>query len=152
MDGLELYLLGRRLMRIGGAAVAGPGAERLPTAMALVLTDVLLHPDSSISEITERTGFPQSYVSTSVARLRDRGVVETGADPADGRRTLVRVTHALTDRVASRVTVPVDDAVIDAMDTDDDKVAADVMAALELLAAHLVPRQDAERAGSGRRG
>ncbi len=55
----------------------------------------LYHPDSSISEITERTGFPQSLVSTAVAKLRDVGVVETEPDPTNRRRTLVRAAPTL---------------------------------------------------------
>jgi DNA-binding MarR family transcriptional regulator len=34
---------------------------------------------------------PQSHVSASVARFRERGTVETAADPDDRRRTLVRL-------------------------------------------------------------
>ena len=35
---------------------------------------------------------PQSNVSEAVARLRERGTVESFPDPADCRRTLVRVS------------------------------------------------------------
>ena len=55
----------------------------------LVLEDVITHPDSSISEVHQRTGFGQSHVSASVARLNERGLLVTAADPGDARRTWI---------------------------------------------------------------
>ncbi|PWU44195.1 MarR family transcriptional regulator [Micromonospora globispora] len=135
-----MYLLGRRLAKIGEAALEGPGAERLPPALALVLGDVLMHPDSSISEITARTGYPQGYVSKSVNRLREWGVVETATDPADGRRTLVRATRTVPTRIEERAKAPVDAVLAGALDTADSQVVAEVRAALELLVDRLVPK------------
>jgi len=40
----------------------------------------------------DRTRLAQSRVSTSVTNLRERGWVETGPHPQDGRKTLARVT------------------------------------------------------------
>src|ERR1043166_1340423 len=109
VDALDLYVLGRRLGKLGEAALEGPGAERLSPAAALVLGDVLTHPGSSISEITARTGFPQSYVSKWVNLLRDKQVVETFTDPADGRRTLVRSTRTAARRIRQRAKTPFGD-------------------------------------------
>ena len=72
MDAIDLIMLGRRLTRIGEETMRGSKEVPLPTGPTLVLQDVLTHPDSSISEVTARTALPQSYVSESVARLRDR--------------------------------------------------------------------------------
>ena len=47
--------------------------------------DTFAFPDSSVGEIATRTGLPQSYVSTVVARLRDLNALETRADPDDRR-------------------------------------------------------------------
>ena len=138
MDALELYVLGRRLAKLGEAALEGPGAQRLPPAVALVLGDVLTHPESSISQITERTGFPQSYVSKSVGQLRELKVVETVADPADGRRTLVRATRTSAKRIGQRAKAPFDDLLREAL--DDPEELDEVRAALEVLAARLVPK------------
>src|SRR5580698_5806168 len=90
-------MLGRQLSRIGEEAMRGSKAQYMPAGPSLVLRDVFAHPESSIADVTTRTGLPQSYVSESVARLRDQGIVETSADPADGRRTLVRVAPALAE-------------------------------------------------------
>jgi MarR family len=57
--------------------------------------DTFAFPDSSVGEIATRTGLPQSYVSTVVARLRDLDVLETRPDPDDRRRTLVKVSDSL---------------------------------------------------------
>jgi DNA-binding MarR family transcriptional regulator len=83
MNGLELYRLGRRLMKIGEGAIAasGPAPARLPSGVRLILEDIGTHPNSTIGEITARTCFPQSHVSASVARFRERGAVETAVDP-----------------------------------------------------------------------
>jgi DNA-binding MarR family transcriptional regulator len=75
---------------------------------ALVLRDVFANPDTSVSAITARTGLPQSYVSESVAALRDRGILDTAPDPQDRRRTLATITAAHRRRVAKRASIPVD--------------------------------------------
>ena len=71
--------------------------QKAATSLRFVALDVGYHPDSSISEITERTGLPQSLVSMSVAKLRDLGVVQTEPDPADRRRTLVHPTAVMEE-------------------------------------------------------
>jgi DNA-binding MarR family transcriptional regulator len=141
VDALDLYVLGRRLGKIGEAALEGTDAQRLSPAAALVLGDVLTHPGSTISEITSRTGFPQSYVSKSVNRLREHRVVETVADPADGRRTLVRATRTATQRIGQRAKAPFKALLREALGTDDPEVLAEVEAALDVLVARLVPKR-----------
>jgi MarR family 2-MHQ and catechol resistance regulon transcriptional repressor len=91
MEMSELYQLGRRLTEL---AYEGMGAGELEISPSefLVLRDLYMNGESSIRETVERTGLAQSRVSTSVANLRQRGWVETGADPDDGRKTLARVT------------------------------------------------------------
>jgi DNA-binding transcriptional ArsR family regulator len=87
----ELIMLGRQLTRIGTEAMRGQGGSLAPAGQGMVAADVFSHPATPVGEIADRTGLRQSYVSESIARLRDEGVVETSADPADGRRTLVRL-------------------------------------------------------------
>jgi DNA-binding MarR family transcriptional regulator len=140
VDALDLYVLGRRLGKIGQAALEGADAKRLSPAAVLVLGDVLTHPGSTISEITNRTGFPQSYVSKSVNRLREHQVVETVADPADGRRTLVRATRTATQRIGQRAKAPFEALLREALGTDAPEVLAEVEAALDVLVARLVPK------------
>lgn len=108
MDALDLIILGRQLGRIGEHAMRGGDLEdesvalhaALPVGALIVMRDVLAHPGSSITDITGRTGLPQSYVSESVNKLRIKGIAEINADPADRRRTLVRLTATQIDQVA----------------------------------------------------
>ena len=91
MNGLELYLLGRRLMRIGGDALpADSGVRRISPSARLVLTDAFEHLGASVDEVAERTGLPPDFVFTVLSRLADEGFVETTPDPADPRRILIR--------------------------------------------------------------
>jgi DNA-binding MarR family transcriptional regulator len=138
VDGLRLYLLGRRLVKIADTSFEQSGADVPPLGLMLVLEDVVTHPGSSISEITARTGFPQSHVSTTVARFRGRGMVETVADPADGRRTLVRATPAYVRTATRRSTASADGAIAQAFGVPDAEQASEVVATLDSLAERLL--------------
>jgi DNA-binding MarR family transcriptional regulator len=112
VDALDLILLGRHLTRIGEHALRGGSGAEMTNGRALVLRDVFANPDASVSAIATRTGLPQSYVSESVAALRDRGILETAPDPQDGRRTLATVTAAHRRRVAKRASISVDGTLV----------------------------------------
>lgn len=137
MNGVQLLVLGRTLMKIGGAAMPVLGAEGMPASVRSVLLDIAQHPDSSVSEITARTGFPQSHVSASIARLQEHGSVVTAPDPRDRRRTLVRTNREATGRLLVVSTAPVDDALAESL--DDPAALPEVRAALETLYRHLAP-------------
>lgn len=141
MDGLELFRLGRLLMKIGESAIPKSGFHKLPTSVRAVMIDVFENPGSSIVEITQRTGFPQSHVSTSVARLRDVGVFVTDPDPHDRRRTLVRQSPDIPAR-AERFAAPIDNAVASAISTDDPTHVREVLDALQTLTRHLNQTRD----------
>ena len=137
MNGLELFLLGRRLMKIGEEAIERAGFHDLPTSVRTILTDVFEHQDTSIGEITARTGFPQSHVSASVARLREGGVLVTAIDLKDRRRTLVRSASEVPRQAANLASAPIDDALRTALAARDPGEVARVLAALELIASSL---------------
>jgi DNA-binding MarR family transcriptional regulator len=140
MNALDLIVLGRQLARIGEEVLRGSAAASMPTGPSLVLRDVFGHPDSPISEITARTGLPQSYVSESVARLRDQGIVETSADPEDGRRRLVRVAPGHPRMVAAKGVAPADAALAAALGEPEDGAGfAALLGTLEQLASRLRP-------------
>jgi DNA-binding MarR family transcriptional regulator len=144
MDALELYRLGRRLMKIGEHAIAGSEPARVPSGVRLILEDIATHPSSTIGEITTRTGFPQSHVSASVARFRERGAVETEVDPDDGRRTLVRLHPDFLRSTAERGAVPVEEALSEALDISDARVLAEIIATLESLAGRVLGAEGSE--------
>lgn len=89
-----MHRLGKRLIDLSREVTTSAGDAELTPAEIAVIEDVLKHPDSAVSEIKVRTGFAQSHVSESVARLRERGLIETPPDAADRRRTRVRLSEA----------------------------------------------------------
>jgi DNA-binding MarR family transcriptional regulator len=143
MNGLELFLLGRKLMKVGEESMPRAGFRRLPASVQSVLVDVFEHPNSSIGAITTRTGFPQSHVSTSVARLQKAGALVTEVDKRDRRRTLVMpapgvVAAFASNALAAQVSAPIDDALARAVGTSDAPSISELVAALETLAAGLL--------------
>jgi DNA-binding MarR family transcriptional regulator len=146
MDALDLIILGRQLTRIGERAMregdleddgSGPFGAALPAGALIVMRDVLAHPSSSISDITARTRLPQSHVSESVNKLRVKGIAEINADPADRRRTLVRLTAGHLDQVARHSARDADTQLRIALGDLPDGSARQVIAVLNELARRL---------------
>ena len=149
---VELFLLGRTLMKIGeealpGPAVgseagAGPGSGQFrggTRAVLVVLSDIYAHDSTSVGAIAARTGLPQSQVSGAVARLKQSGSVESAPDPADGRRQLIRQAPAVSQRVAEVRAAGIDSALAAALGSDDPDRLREVTEALAVLARHLTP-------------
>ena len=139
MEALDLIVLGRQLAKIGEEAMRGSTKPSMATGPSLVLRDVFAHRDASINEIAERTGLPQSYVSESVAKLREQALVQTGTDPADKRRTLVRTSDAHPRTVADKGAVVVDAALTEALGYGDVNAARPVIDTLTTLCERLRP-------------
>ncbi|MGW4651693.1 MarR family transcriptional regulator [Kitasatospora sp. NPDC004289] len=144
MNGVELFLLGRALMKIGEEALPEPpgGAERQSGGARLTLIvagDVATHPGTTVGEIAGRTGLPQSQVSTAVARLREAGSVDASPDPADRRRTLLHPAAAPSPRVAEVRATPIGPALAAALPDATPAELRELTAALDLLAHHLRP-------------
>lgn len=136
MKSTDLFLLGRRLMKL---AEEGLPAKGVNNSARLVLIDIGVNPGSSINEITARTGYPQSHVSTSVSRLREFGAVRTEADPRDRRRTLVWIVPEAVERARSQVISTVDAAIGRALGNPPAADLAQVVGALEMLAERFEP-------------
>lgn len=124
MDGVRLHRLGKRLIDLAREVTTSAGDASLTPAEVAVVEDVLKHPDSAVSEIQARTGFAQSHVSQSVARLKERGLVETPADPADRRRTRVRLTERARWAVLARAGRPADEVIARTVPGRADRVTA----------------------------
>jgi DNA-binding MarR family transcriptional regulator len=142
VNGVELFLLGRTLMKIGEDALPMEGLEEYATGVRTVLIvriDIAEHPGSSVGEIAARNGLPQSRVSDAVARLRTAGVVETTTDPKDRRRMLVRQSPEISPRAAQVASTSIEGAVAAALGTQDAERVGQVVALLESLAEHLTP-------------
>jgi DNA-binding MarR family transcriptional regulator len=134
VNGLELFLLGRKLMKIGEEAIHSAGYFPLPTSVRSILADIFEHQNTSIGEITARTGFPQSHVSAAVARLRTGGALITSTDAHDRRRTLVRISPAVSRRAAQPMPAPIDIALAEALGPHEARELAETVATLEALA------------------
>lgn len=139
VNGVDLYLLGRALMKIGEEALPEPpsGEGRYAGSARMVLIvagDIAEHPATAVGEIAARTGLPQSQVSTAIARLKESGAVETTPDPTDRRRALVTGT---TDGLAEVRATTISPALTAAL--DDPKRVAEVIGLLEQLARVLLP-------------
>jgi DNA-binding MarR family transcriptional regulator len=133
----ELIMVGRQLTRIGTEAMRGGGQAAVPAGQGMVAADVFAHPATSVGEIADRTGLRQSYVSESVARLRGQGVVETAPDPADGRRTLVRLAPGHPAAVTRAAAVPAGPALARALGDPAPAELADITSMLAALASRL---------------
>ncbi|MEU6778416.1 helix-turn-helix domain-containing protein [Nonomuraea angiospora] len=142
MNGVELFLLGRTLMKIGEEAMPSEGIGEHSTSVRTVLivvSDLRGHPDTTVGEIAARTGLPQSAVSAAIARLRSVGAVIAETDPADRRRTIIREAPGVSERVTQVRDTPIDAALGIALGTDDPRRVAETVAVLEELAAKLIP-------------
>ncbi|MEU4579027.1 helix-turn-helix domain-containing protein [Nonomuraea sp. NPDC023979] len=143
MNGVDLFLLGRTLMKIGEEALPTEGLGDQPgstRSVLIVVSDIRAHPGSAISEIVTRTGLPQSAVSAAVARLREAGAVVTEPDARDRRRLRVRPAPELSSRVEQVRSTAIDAALARALGSDDPHRVAEVVALLEELARHLSPQ------------
>ncbi|MEA2615409.1 MAG: MarR family transcriptional regulator, and catechol-resistance regulon repressor [Chloroflexota bacterium] len=94
----ELYRLGRRLQDLADRAMGGGRSFDFSVSEVIVVSDLLDHADSTIGDLSSRTGFAQSRVSTVVAALRDRGWIETAVDEADRRCTRVTLPEDVRRR------------------------------------------------------
>jgi DNA-binding MarR family transcriptional regulator len=105
----QLYKLGRTLIDAAQRAQGATETGMSPSEF-LVLRDLFLNGESSIREVVSRTELAQSRVSMCVQSLVSRGWVATDADPADGRKTLARVTQRVEIEGMRRRTQDADDA------------------------------------------
>lgn len=136
MDRQRLHRLGKKLVALSRQVDLEPQDTMSNPAERLVLGDVALYPRSTISEIVERTGFTQGYVSKCVAGLRDRELVSIAVDEADRRRTLVSPSPRLV-RAINRRTLPTTELIRRALPEGKDPDEA--LALLDELANLLLP-------------
>jgi DNA-binding MarR family transcriptional regulator len=132
MDGVRMHRLGKRLIDLAREVTTSAGAAELTPAEVAVIEDVLKHPGSAVSEIRVRTGFAQSHVSDSVARLRERGLIETPPDAEDRRRTRVRLSERARRAVLARAGRSAEEVIARAV--EDEVRAARVTVLLDELA------------------
>ncbi|MGW2637555.1 MarR family transcriptional regulator [Streptomyces sp. NPDC001348] len=146
MNGVELFLLGRTLMKIGEQAMPEPATQAQGSirSVLVALGDIVTHPGTTVGEIAARTGVPQSQVSGAVARLEEAGSVDTRPDPADRRRRLIHPAAKPSARLAEVRATTIDAALTAALTAADGTAPAqdtlhEITTALQVLARHLTP-------------
>ena len=82
--------------------------------------------------VDELRGFNRFYT-------REIGLLESGPDPLDRRRTLVRTTPALKTVQERFDPIPIDDMIAKELAPQDRRELTDVIAALDLLSRLLTP-------------
>jgi DNA-binding MarR family transcriptional regulator len=112
VDVRDLIWLGQRLAEAGRADIR-ERAPGVPTAELIVMYDLLDNGPSTITELSARTGYAQSRVSTSVYGLRDRGWVKTRSDPGDGRRTIADLSDEIRAHASRIQTRSAEDEVLE---------------------------------------
>ena len=95
----HLYKLGRTLIDAAQRAQGATEASISPSEL-VVLRDLFVNGQSSISDIVARTDIAQSRISICIKQLAERGWVLTTTDPTDGRKTLASVTERVKDEGA----------------------------------------------------
>jgi DNA-binding MarR family transcriptional regulator len=139
MDAGRLHRLARVLREIATQATADPDEEPVPASAIAIIEDIADHPGSSIGDIARRTHLAQSLVSTTVASMRQAGVVSLTADPADRRRVLVGIdAGARSGLLQSRAQRPVSAALRQAQPELSPGQLAQVERTLERLAQQLL--------------
>ncbi|WP_369354651.1 MarR family winged helix-turn-helix transcriptional regulator [Streptomyces sp. cg2] len=87
----DLHQLGRRLTAAATAAMKD--SSDLGSTELVVLECLYITGPQPVGAVAQHTGFAQSRVSTVIATLRERGLVELSADPADRRRTIAKIAE-----------------------------------------------------------
>jgi SAM-dependent methyltransferase len=134
MNGVELYLLARKLTQISDETLAEDAAyRRLSLSERIVLADVLEHLGTPAGEIADRTGFPVDHVSAQVSRLADDGFLATVTEPGGPQRVVPGPRMPFRQAAPA----PVDTALAAALGTEDAGQVREVVSALESLARRL---------------
>lgn len=141
MDPMELFLLGRRLMKIAESALPDVGAGAVGNRTTLIVaSEIAGSPGITVGEIAARSGLPQSAISQAVARLVKAGSVVGAPDPTDGRRTLLRHAGETSERVVEIRAMSIRPA-LEAATDDADAASLDLIeSALRQLSTALRPR------------
>jgi DNA-binding MarR family transcriptional regulator len=128
----QLYQLGRALIDAAQRAQGATETGMSPSEF-LVLRDLFINGPSSVTEIVARTDLAQSRVSICIQHHVKRGWVATGADTADGRKTIAQVTDRVRTEGMRRRNLNAQEALAPLLAGASRKERANIIAALERL-------------------
>ncbi len=119
MRAATLHQLGRRLSGLAGDLThAHADAATTPGEFA-ILDDLLLNGRSAVRDITDRTGFAQSHVSASLAKLVERGQVKWEKNPKDARSRWADLTQKERAQLEEAAATRVEDALAEQLGRSD---------------------------------
>ncbi len=119
MRASTLHQLGRRLSGLAGDLThANADSSATPGELA-ILDDLLLHGRSAVRDITDRTGFAQSHVSASLAKLVERGQVKWEKNPKDARSRWADLTTKERGTLEEAAATRVEDALAEQLGRSD---------------------------------
>ncbi|MBV9292220.1 MAG: MarR family transcriptional regulator [Frankiales bacterium] len=132
MNGSELHRLGKLLIDLSRDATTSAGESDLTPAEVAILEYALQNPGCTITELRDRTGFAQSHVSASVAKLAENALVTVARDDQDGRVSRVTLAPRARQAIRRRASRPADAVIRSAVGSD--RAAARVGRLLDELA------------------
>ncbi|MDO5534619.1 MAG: MarR family winged helix-turn-helix transcriptional regulator [Propionibacteriaceae bacterium] len=110
MRAATLHQLGRRLSGIAGTMTHPDAGKGTPLGELAILDDLLLYGRSAVRDITQRTGFAQSHVSSTLAKLAEEGEVRWEKNPKDARSRWADLTPKARTRLEAGAATRVEDA------------------------------------------
>ena len=110
MRAATLHQLGRRLSGLAGDLTHAHSDKATTPGELAILDDLLLHGRSAVRDITGRTGFAQSHVSASLAKLVERGQVTWEKNPKDARSRWADLTKGERAVLEAAAATRVEDA------------------------------------------
>ena len=119
MRAATLHHLGRRLSGLAGGMTHAQVAKGTTPGEMAILDDLLINGRSAVRDITERTGFAQSHVSASLAKLTERGQVKWEKNPKDARSRWADLAPKERARLEEAAATRVEDALAEELGVQD---------------------------------
>lgn len=119
MRAATLHQLGRRLSGLAGDMTHAQVAKGTTPGEMAILDDLLLNGRSAVRDITERTGFAQSHVSASLAKLTERDQVRWEKNPKDARSRWADLAPKERARLEEAAATRVEDALAEKLGAQD---------------------------------
>ncbi|WP_434619473.1 MarR family winged helix-turn-helix transcriptional regulator [Arthrobacter sp. A5] len=108
----DLHRLARALREIALLATENIGSDAVNAGELAVIEDIARYPDSTVSDVTKRTGLAQSLVSRIVRVMNDAGVISIRADLIDRRKNRLNIEPAARPLILTRANNTITDALI----------------------------------------
>ena len=93
--------IGRFLRAVHAGKVHYADRSGLDAGGGYLLTELAIHGEARLTALAERAGVDPALVSRQTHSLLERGLLERIPDPVDGRASLLRLTSAGRDFVAT---------------------------------------------------